>query len=210
LEHAGPLPVPQIVRLEEGTAPSRTRFLGNPFQECSMNARNTARTLALSGAALMLLAGAAQAGSSSRSEREATRQLNLQASQAAQTSQPQEAVKDAAANVADNTPPAAAPTLAVQTADMSAAPSTPLASISNPPSIIATANVLDNSGQTIGAVQKVEVSSSGNPTHVVVALIGKQEHLVVLDAATLSYDAGKNQITAQASAAAIQAMGNAG
>jgi hypothetical protein len=175
-----------------------------------MKTRNVIRTVTLSGAALMLLAGAAQAGSSTAREREATRQLNLQASQMAQPAQPQEAVKDAAANVADNTPPAAAPTMAVQTANAASIAGTPLSSISNPPSIIATANVLDNSGQTIGAVQKVEVSSSGNPTHVVVALIGKQEHLVVLDAATLSYDSGKNQITAQASADAIKAMGNAG
>jgi hypothetical protein len=182
------------------------------FKEYLMETRHYVRSAALSGAALLLLATGAQAASSSTArEREVTRQLNMQASQAAQ---PQEAVKDAAANVAANTPPAAAPTMAVQTATIATASSpvanAPLTSLTNPPSIIATANVLDRNGQTVGAVQKVEVSPSGTPTHVVVALIGPQEHLVVLDAATLSYDAGNNRIIAQVSADAIKAMGNAG
>jgi hypothetical protein len=78
----------------------------------------------MSGAALLLLAAApAVAGHSSRAEIEATRQLNLQAAQQAQApqqAQQQIAVKDAAANVADNTPPAAAPTAPIQSAKMAA------------------------------------------------------------------------------------------
>jgi hypothetical protein len=86
----------------------------------------------MSGAALLLLAAApASAGHSSRAEIEATRQLNLQAAQQAQVPQQaaqQIAVKDAAANVADNTPPAAAPTAPIQSAQMAA----PTATASGP------------------------------------------------------------------------------
>jgi hypothetical protein len=75
----------------------------------------------MSGAALLLLAAAtpAVAGHSSKAEIEATRQLNMQA--AAQGAQPQPiAAKDAAANVPDNTPPAAAPTAPIQSAQIAA------------------------------------------------------------------------------------------
>lgn len=78
----------------------------------------------MSGAALLLLAAAtpAFAGHSSRSEVEATRQLNLQAAAQGSLPAPQPiTVKDAAANVPDNTPPAAAPTAPIQSAQMTPA-----------------------------------------------------------------------------------------
>jgi hypothetical protein len=165
----------------------------------------------MSGAALLLLAAAtpAYAGHSSRAEIEATRQLNLQA--AAQAPQPVPiAAADAAANVADNTPPAAAPTAPIQAMQMAAAQpaatALPLSSLNNPPTKIATASVLDSSGQAVGAVQKIEVSPSGAPTKVVVALAGTQEKIVVLDANAVSYDPAANEITAKASGEQIKAM----
>ena len=84
--------------------------------------------------------------------------------------------------------------------------SSTLSSISNPPSKIATANVLDSSGKIVGAVQKVEVTPQGQPTKVSVALIGKEEQLIVLDAGAVSYDPARNQITAQTTAAQMKAM----
>jgi hypothetical protein len=72
-----------------------------------------------------------------------------------------------------------------------------LSEITNPPSKIATANVLDSTGKTVGAVQRVEVSPEGKPTRLSVALIGAKERTVVLDASAVSYDAHKNEITAK-------------
>jgi hypothetical protein len=147
------------------------------------------RDVIMTGAALLFLAVPAFAGDSTPAEKEATRQLNLQAARDAAPSQtPQQvAVIDASAG------PAAAPTMPVETA----AASGTLSSIANPPSKIATANVLDNTGKTVGAVQKIEVSPDGKPTKVSVALIGAKEQTVVLDASAVSYDAHKNEITAQ-------------
>src|SRR5690606_18547967 len=79
---------------------------------------------------------------------------------------------------------------------VTAAPSGILSGIINPPSKIATANVRDSTGKTVGAVQKVEVTPEGKPTKVSVAMIGAKEQVVVLDAASVSYDAHKNEITA--------------
>lgn len=164
----------------------------------------------LAGCALLLFAATpALAAASSQAEREATRQLNLQASQAAQVAtarvlpQPSDASQPGA-------PPAAAPSAAVQTAAVTApdtAPAEPatLSAVSNPPAKIATANVLDASGKTIGAVQKVEVTATGTPTRVTVALVGKQEKVVTLDAATVHYDAARNEITTALSDAQIRA-----
>ncbi len=56
--------------------------------------------------------------------------------------------------------------------------------------------MLDSSGKTVGAVQRVEVSAEGRPTRVSVAMLGAKEQIVVLDAATVNYDAHKNEITA--------------
>jgi hypothetical protein len=90
-----------------------------------------------------------------------------------------------------------------------AAPET-LSSIQRPPSKIATANVLDASGQTIGAVQRVEVTPDGTPTRVAIALIGRDEKMVVLDADAVKYDPVKNEILAQQSGAEIRSKPKAG
>ena len=176
------------------------------------------RTPLMTGAALILLSAAASpalAGHSTASEREATRQLNLQAAEQARGSQPTATQTAAAApQVADatigmpaNSPPAAAPTAKVQTAaaePVSTAPAAPLSQISNPPAKVGVANVKDSSGTIIGAVQRVEVTPQGQPTKVAVALIGKDEKMVVLDADKVTYDQGSNVITAQASAEQIR------
>lgn len=128
----------------------------------------TRRMIAMTGAAFMLLAAPALAGESSPAEQEATRQLNIQAA------------KDAA--------PQQAPSNVVASGTLS--------TITNPPSKIATANVLDSSGKTVGAVRRVEVSAEGKPTRVSVAMTGAKERIVVLDAASVNYDAHKNEITA--------------
>jgi hypothetical protein len=174
-----------------------------------MNIRN----LAMIGAASLLLMPVPSFASSS-SERETTRQLNMQATQDAQASNARAIpVKDAAANAPDNMAPAAAPagTVQIAAAEPAAtiAPQT-LSEVTNPPSKIATATVLDNSGQIIGAVQKVEVSASGSPTRVSVALTGKAEKMVTWDASSLRYDAAKNEITTPDSAAQIRARPSGG
>lgn len=175
------------------------------------------RTPLMTGAALMLLAAAAPpalAGHSTASERETTRQLNLQAAQQARDSQTAQTAASAESQVADatigmpaNSPPAAAPTAKVQTAaaePVITTPAAPLSQISNPPAKVGVANVKDNRGTIIGAVQRVEVTPQGQPTKVAVALIGKDEKLVVLDADKVTYDQGSNVITAQASADQIR------
>lgn len=159
------------------------------------------RNTFLAGAAFFCLAASpVLAAESTPAEKEATRQLNLQAARDAAPS-PQMAAVDRSANI-PGAAPAAAPSLPVQTA--AAAPAgSPISSadslsdVSNPPSKIATANVLDSSGKTVGAVQKVEVSPEGKPTKVSVALIGAKERIVVLDASAVSYDAHKNELTAK-------------
>ena len=168
------------------------------------------KTILMSSAALLLIvtapafAGPVFTGKSTRAEIEATRQLNLQASQAAAPSQPAQAAPTSEV-VAMNAPPSAAPTTKVETASMDGAAST-LSSISNPPTKIATASVLDSSGKIVGAVQKVEVTPQGQPTKVAVALIGKDEQMIVLDASAVRYDPAKNQIMAQATADQMRAM----
>ncbi len=162
----------------------------------------TMRDVMVPGAALLLLAaGPAMAGSSTASELEATRQLNLLQSQMAPAAAPQFA--DAAAGLPADSPPAAAPTAKVETISGGAAT---LSSITNPPARIASANVLDASGATIGAVQRVEVTPEGRPTRVPIALIGQDDKLVVLDAGAVTYDASKNQILASQSADQIKAQ----
>jgi sporulation protein YlmC with PRC-barrel domain len=161
------------------------------------------KTLLMTGAALVMLAVPALAGHSTKAEIEATRQLNLQAAQNAAPSQAQPA-PTSEATLAMNAPPSAAPTMPVQTAAIGA--DTPLSAMNNPPSKIATANVLDSSGKIVGAVQKVEVNPQGQPTKVSVALIGKDERMVVLDAGAVRYDVAKNEITAQATGDQMKAM----
>lgn len=159
------------------------------------------RILLLTGAAIVLLAPPALAGHASRAEIEATRQLNLQAAQAAAPTLPAPAPTSEAAM---NAPPKAAPTMPVQTGSIGT--DTRLSAISNPPSKIATANVLDSSGRIVGAVQKVEVSPQGQPTRVSVALIGKGERMVVLDADAVRYDVAKNEIATEATSEQMTTM----
>lgn len=159
------------------------------------------RILLLTGAAVVLLAPPALAGHASRAEIEATRQLNLQAAQAAAPTLP---APTPTSEAAMNAPPKAAPTMPVQTGSIGT--DTRLSAISNPPSKIATANVLDSSGRIVGAVQKVEVSPQGQPTRVSVALIGKGERMVVLDADAVRYDVAKNEIATEATSEQMTTM----
>jgi hypothetical protein len=162
------------------------------------------RNTLLAGATLLCLAATpAIAGESTPAEKEATRQLNLQAARDAapspqQVAPQQMAALDRSAGMPAGATPAAAPT-PVQAAESTApfASAQSLSDITSPPSKIATANVLDSTGKTVGAVQKVEISPEGKPTKVSVAMIGAQERTVVLDASQVSYDAHKNEITAK-------------
>jgi hypothetical protein len=82
--------------------------------------------LTLAGAGLLLLATPAFAGHSMPAEREATRQLNLEAARQGQNSnqasapQTQFAVADASANMPADSPPAAAPTARIESAAIEA------------------------------------------------------------------------------------------
>ncbi len=168
------------------------------------------RDIVAPGTALLLLAaGPAVAGSSTASEREATRQLNLQQAQTAPAAQPQQQFADAAAGLPDNSPPAAAPTARIESASVGGGAAT-LSTITNPPARIASANVLDASGTTIGAVQRVEITPQGQPTKVAIALIGRDDGLVVLDAGAVKYDSSKNQILASQSADQIRSLPTTG
>lgn len=129
------------------------------------------RMIAMAGAASVLLASPAWSGESTPAEKEATRQLNLQAAQ-------------------DAKPSPATPER------VTAAPSGTLSEILNPPSKIASANVLDATGKTVGAVQRVEVTPDGKPTRVTIAMAGTKDQVVVLDASAMNYDAHKNELTA--------------
>ena len=112
-------------------------------------------------------------------------------------------------------PALAAPSTPAETTSASianpdgAAPET-LSFIQRPPSKITTANVLDVSGQTVGAVQRVDVTPDGMPTRVAIALIGKDEKMVVLDADAVKYDPVKNEILTQQSGAEIRSKPKAG
>jgi sporulation protein YlmC with PRC-barrel domain len=159
----------------------------------------------MTGAALVMFAAApALAGHSTKAEIEATRQLNLQASQNAAPAPSTAQQTPVTDTVAMNTPPSAAPTMPVQTVAIDS--NAILSSLNNPPSKIATANVLDSSGKVVGAVQKVEVNPQGQPTRVSVALIGKDEKMVVLDAGAVRYDVVKNEISADATGDQMKAM----
>ena len=81
-----------------------------------------------------------------------------------------------------------------------------LSTINHPPMQIGTANVVDVNGRVVGAVQRVEVTPDGKPSHVAVALLSNQDKLLVLDASKLRYDADTNQIMAEASSAQLAAM----
>ena len=100
-------------------------------------------------------------------------------------------------------PAIAAPASPLATAAVSA---TVLSSVSNPPSKISTASVMDATGQTVGAVQKVETNADGMPIRLRVALTGKEGKSVDLDAASVRYDPVKNEIRAQQTAEQIRAQ----
>lgn len=111
------------------------------------------------------------------------------------------------------TQPAPTPGDAMAPADTrthSATQASPLVTLRNPPSKIALASVLDSKGELVGAVQRVQLSPAGTPTRVDIALLGAQEHIVSLDAGKLSYDQQSNVVTAEASAAQLKAMPNKG
>jgi hypothetical protein len=157
-----------------GTTPAKDRFLADVLEEPTMQ---IIRNLLLAGAASVLLSAAAQASSSTASEREQTRQLNLQAAQqSSMPLQPASATDAASAGV-----PVFAPIA--------------LNSLSSPPDKIATATVVDQSGAVVGAVQKVDLDASGKPAQVEIALLGT-DRIVALDSARLSYDQSHNVMTA--------------
>ncbi|HKQ45642.1 MAG TPA: hypothetical protein VJS47_09635 [Rhizomicrobium sp.] len=176
------------------------------------------RNYVLAGAALLFLINPALAGQSTPAEREATRQLNLEATRQAQMNKPAQQTAETSVAAA----PQAAPTTPVETAQGPLPASVPaqdvamenpdggapaiLSSIQRPPNKIANANVLDANGQTIGAVQRVEVTPEGTPTKVTIALIGKDEKMVVLDAGAVRYDSIRNEILAQQPADQIRSM----
>jgi hypothetical protein len=70
-----------------------------------------------------------------------------------------------------------------------------LNSLPNPPTALATAQVVDAKGITVGAVQKVVMDSNGKPVTVDIALLGS-DAVVVMDAAKFNYDQGHNVLTA--------------
>lgn len=80
-----------------------------------------------------------------------------------------------------------------------------LNSFSNPPTQIATARVVDNTGATVGAVQKVELDSAGKPSAVDIALLGG-DRMVRLGAAQLSYDEPNNVVTADMDKSQLAAL----
>ncbi len=86
----------------------------------------------------------------------------------------------------------------------------PLSAMNNLPRQIATANVEDANGRTIGAVQRVQTSPEGGAFNVDVALIGEEDHIVSLDAAGLRYDPNNNVITAQQTAEQLKALPDKG
>src|SRR5471030_486428 len=128
-EHRGGLPVPpsrrkfrKFLAFSREQPRSPTRFI------TSFRAGATMKTskLTLAGAGLLLLATPAFAGHSMPAEREATRQLNLEAARQGQNSnqasapQTQFAVADASANMPADSPPAAAPTARIESAAIEA------------------------------------------------------------------------------------------
>jgi len=70
-----------------------------------------------------------------------------------------------------------------------------LNSLTNPPDKIATAKVVDDMGTVVGAVQKVDLDTSGKPAKVEIALLGS-DRIIALDSSRLSYDEPNNVMTA--------------
>lgn len=77
-----------------------------------------------------------------------------------------------------------------------------LNSLPDPPTILATAKVVDAKGVTVGGVQKVIMDQSGKPQTVDVALLGSGA-VVAIDAGKFNYDQAHNLLTAQMDASQI-------
>lgn len=143
----------------------------------------------LAGIALAALgAGAVMAGNESTpAEKEQTRQLNEQA------------IINAQGVPLDQAPPAWAATLIV---DNSAAT---LAGMTNPPPIMANANVVSSDGMMVGLVQKIQLDADGKPVSLDVAL-KDSGRTVSFDAHQMSYNAIDNIVIARASRDEIMGM----
>src|SRR5476651_918358 len=126
-EHRGGLPVPpsrrkfrKFLAFSREQPRSPTRFITSFRDGATMKTSK----LTLAGAGLLLLATPAFAGHSSPAEREATRQLNLEAARQAQNSNqnnyPGPQIADASANLPANSPPAAAPTARIESSAIEA------------------------------------------------------------------------------------------
>jgi len=143
-------------------------------------------TLAVSGAALLLLAGAGNAtGQSTPQERAEAQQPNLEQAPMAQQQNAGLDRDSATTSYGADTSSNGGTTLAPVA----------LNSLTNPPDKIATARVVDDKGFTVGAAQKVELDTSGKPSKVEFALLGTEE-IVALDSSMFSYDEPKNVLTA--------------
>jgi hypothetical protein len=92
---------------------------------------------------------------------------------------------------------------------IAAAPiSQPANGVANPAKTFATSSVIAADGQTVGAVQKIMLDSSGRARSVNVALLDNmgQSKTVTLDASALNYDPGKNVLVAQMTNDQIKAL----
>jgi hypothetical protein len=88
---------------------------------------------------------------------------------------------------------------------VASAANAPLSTVVNPPEKIADASIADESGKIVGAMQRVNLAN-GKPTSAEIALLGAQDHLVIVDAAQMTYDPASNIVTVQASPAELKAM----
>ncbi|HWY60382.1 MAG TPA: hypothetical protein VNW15_00635 [Rhizomicrobium sp.] len=83
-----------------------------------------------------------------------------------------------------------------------------LNSLPDPPTILATAQVLDVKGTAVGAVQKIVMDGSSRPVTVDVALLGSGA-VVQVDASKFNYDQAHNVLTATLDAQQIAAAPHA-
>ncbi|HEY5347940.1 MAG TPA: hypothetical protein VIJ72_07085 [Rhizomicrobium sp.] len=162
------------------------------------------KAIALAGAALFLATAAyASQPASSLAERAQTKSLNEQSLQAAQKGQDFTTTADSA-----SANPAATPS--PQTADNNMSTpqpmGQPLATLTSVSPAINTANVVDSSGNPVGAVRKVIMTEDGHALRVDVALAGQQDHVVAIRASKLTYDRINNVLTSRDSADQIKAM----
>jgi hypothetical protein len=197
-QHADPLPVPTFTGFDLVPA-SAALFGGNGRRGrtvCLAAAGNRRRApmprslFIICGAAVLAASLAQTAGAVSRktalAEIEATRRLNMEQAALNKRALPPEPVPA-------QLPPSAAPTAKVETRAGSTA-LVPVATLTNPPKDIAIATVRDAGGTVVGAVQRVELASSGAPSRLDVAMLSDQDHLVSLDASRLQYDAQTNEV----------------